>query len=75
MGTVIYFSDPRPGVGNSFWLAGHIGSKYGQHEYHMDLFYLTFERKYAFSSLFSEKKNLRGIFDVLSTLKYVRGPH
>jgi len=58
------------GVGNSLWLAGHIGNKIayaGQYKYHNDLFDLTFERKGAFSGPFKKRTILRGIFNVLST--------
>ncbi len=63
---------PKPGVGNSLSLAGHIGIKIiygGQYKYHMNLFELTVKRKLAFSGPFSEKKyfKLRGIFNLKST--------
>ncbi len=51
----------RAGVGNSFWLAGHICNKIGrcgQYKYNKDLINMTFEKKYAFSSPFSQKKRL-----------------
>ena len=52
------------GVGNSFWLAGHLGNKNGLcgPVYYMDLNDLNFERKWAYSSPFSKKKHFkRGI--------------
>ncbi len=42
----LYTSRFTPGVGNSFWLAGHIGNKIdsGHYKYDKDLFKMTFEK-------------------------------
>ncbi len=47
----------------------------GQCKYYIDLYYLNFERKWAYYTLFSKKKHLkRGIFNVLSTYKTFADP-
>ncbi len=64
-------------MGNSFWLAGHIGKKllYAGHlKYPMGLFDLTFERKLAFHSPFSKNEAYKEAFVMFYEPKNVRGP-
>jgi len=70
-------------VGNSFWLAGHIGNKKWSMWAYMDLNDLNFERKWAYNSLFSKQKHFeRGILmfyqfkkTFVGHIKVLGGPH
>jgi len=65
-------------VGNSFWLAGHIGKNWSMRAILsticMDLFDLTFERKLAFHSPFSKNEAYKEAFVMFYEPKNVRGP-
>jgi hypothetical protein len=43
--------------------------QWGQYKYHMDLIEMTFERKWAFSIPFSEKKHFKRLFQSTINLK------